>query len=47
MPLLTPTAYRRLLSLNELRDPSLPAVATQAIERMQTVVWSRVTTQKY
>lgn len=28
-------SYRRLLSLNELRDPSLPAAATQAIERMQ------------
>jgi tetratricopeptide (TPR) repeat protein len=28
-------SYRRLLSLNELRDPSLPAVATQAIERMK------------
>jgi TolA-binding protein len=28
-------SYRRLLSLNELRDPTLPSVATQAIERIQ------------
>jgi len=30
-------SYRRLLSLNELKDPSLPSVAEQAIERMQAV----------
>lgn len=30
-------SYRRLLSLNELRDPSLPAVGAQIIARIQAV----------
>ena len=30
-------SYRRLLSLNELRDPSLPSVAAQAVERLQSI----------
>ena len=30
-------SYRRLLSLNELKDPSLPAVAEQAIAKIKTV----------